>query len=92
MMYYNKIGSAEGIDLTKSILCIVCHSWYFNHGFKFENSVCNGSCNFLMMNPNINDIAIATIIIIAIIVVLFMALANLIQFICSTSVHVMIFD
>ena len=44
MLYYYKI---EGIDLTGSINnkeCIICHYWYFYHGFKFQNFVYIG-CN-----------------------------------------------
>ena len=50
-MYYNRIDLSEGIDLAKSNNskeCMVCHYWYFNHGFKFQNFVCNG-CHGLMM-------------------------------------------
>ena len=37
--YYSNIGLVEGIDLTKiknSREFIVCHYWYFNHGFKLQ--------------------------------------------------------
>ena len=54
MIYYSKPGITEGIDLTKSKdskECIVCHYWYFNHGFKFQKSVFNGCHDLLMMSP-----------------------------------------
>ena len=46
MLYYNKIDLSEGINPAKinnSEECVVCHYWYFNHGFKFQNFVCNGA-------------------------------------------------
>ena len=51
MLYYDRIDISGGIDVTKnnnSKRCMVCHSWYFNHGLKFHNSVCN-SCHYLTM-------------------------------------------
>ena len=32
-----------------------------NHGFKFQDSVCNGCHNLTMLSVNISDIAIITI-------------------------------
>ena len=35
----------KGIDLAKNNNnkeCMICHYWGFNHGFKFQDSVCNG--------------------------------------------------
>ena len=41
---------------------MIGHYWYFNHGFKFQLSVCN-SCHYLtMLRVNISDIAIITVI------------------------------
>ena len=42
MLYYNRIVISKGIDLTKSNSskeCIICHYWFFNHGYKFQGSV-----------------------------------------------------
>ena len=42
MLYYNKIDLRKGIDLTKSYSgkeYVFCHYWYFNHAFRFRNSV-----------------------------------------------------
>ena len=40
---------------------MICHYWCFNHGFKFQDSVCNG-CEYLtMLNVNISKIAIITV-------------------------------
>ena len=61
MLYYNKIDLTEGINPVKSNNSkesIVCHYWFFNHGFKFQNYVCNGCHNLTMFCLNINDIAI----------------------------------
>ena len=38
MLNYGRIGLSEGIDPAKSNNSkeyIVCHYWFFNHGFKF---------------------------------------------------------
>ena len=40
---------------------IVCHYWYFNHGFKFQNSVCNGCHDLTVLFLNLSDIAIITV-------------------------------
>ena len=37
------IDIIEGIDILKSNSskeCMICHYWFFNHGFKFQVSVC----------------------------------------------------
>ena len=63
MIYYSKIDLTKGIDITKgknSKECIDFHYCYFNCGFKFHRSVCNGF-HVLMMSPHIN-IAIITML------------------------------
>ena len=58
MLYYDKIGLSKGIDLAKSNSrkeCMICHYWFFNHGFKFQDSICNGYV-FTMLSVNISDI------------------------------------
>ena len=37
------------------------HCWFFNHGFKFKDSVCNGCHDLATLNINISDIDIITI-------------------------------
>ena len=63
-MYFNRIALIEGIVLTKSNDCkehIISHYWFFNHGFKFYGSACNG-CDYLtMLCVNISDTAIFTV-------------------------------
>ena len=43
MLYYARIHLNEGIDVNK-----IGDYWFFNHGFKFQNSVCN-DCHDLTM-------------------------------------------
>ena len=40
---------------------MICHHYFFNHGFKFQNYVCNGCHNLTMLTVNISDIAIITV-------------------------------
>ena len=66
------IDISEGIDLTKSNNrkeCMIFHYWFFNHGFKFQESVYNGCHDFTMLSVKISNI------------VLFIKLANLKQLI-----------
>ena len=37
---------------------MICYYWFFNHGFKFQDSVCNGCHHLTMLSINISDIAI----------------------------------
>ena len=40
---------------------MVFHYWFFDHGFKFQDSLCNGRHDLTMLSVNINDIAIITV-------------------------------
>ena len=64
MLYYDRIDISEGIDPARnnsSKECIVCHYWFFNYGFKFQDYIYNG-CHYLtMLCLNISNIAIVTI-------------------------------
>ena len=40
---------------------MICHYFFFNHGFKLENYVCNGCHDLTMLSVNISDIAIITV-------------------------------
>ena len=42
-------------------MIIVFYYWYFNHGFKFQSSVCNGCDHLTMFCVNISSIAIIAI-------------------------------
>ena len=81
MLYYGRTDISEGINLTKSsnsIECMICHYCFFNHGFKFQDSICNGCHGLIILSIYINDIAIITVKML-IIVVFFITLANLKQ-------------
>ena len=64
MLHYNKIDISEGIDPTKSIRskkCVICHYWFLNHGFKLQDSVCNGCHDMTMLCLNNSNIAIISV-------------------------------
>ena len=64
MIYYDRIDISKGIDLPKSNSCkecMICHYWFFNHGFKLQDSVCNGCHDLTMLSVNISNIAIITV-------------------------------
>ena len=64
MLYYNRIDVSEGIyrgKNNKSTECMICLYWFFNHGFKFQDSVYDGCHDLTILCLNISDIAIITI-------------------------------
>ena len=76
MLYYDRINIRKGTDLAKSNNskeCMISHFSFFNNGFKFQNYICNGCHDLTMLSVIISDIAI--------IIVLFITLANLKQLI-----------
>ena len=61
MLYYNRIDINEGINPVKSNRSkkyMICHYWFFNHAFKFQDSVCNGCHDLTILCLNISNIAI----------------------------------
>ena len=61
MLYYDRIDISKGIDLPKSNNskeCIICHYWFFDHGFEFQDYICNGCHNLTLLCLNISGIAI----------------------------------
>ena len=40
---------------------MICHYWFFNHGFKFQDFVCNGCHVLTILCLNISDTAIITV-------------------------------
>ena len=63
-MYHKRINVSGGIDPTKSNRskeCMICHYWFFNHGFKFQDSICNGCHDLTMLSFNMSSIDIITI-------------------------------
>ena len=81
MLYYDRFDINEGTDPTKSnesrecMISSLFLYFFFNHGFIFQNYVCNGCHEFTMLSVNISNIAIITVKML-IIVVLFITLAN----------------
>ena len=64
MLSYNRIDINEVIDPTKSNNskeCMVFHYWFFNHGFKFQDSVCNNCHDWTMLCLNVSDISLITV-------------------------------
>ena len=64
MLYYDRIDIRKGTDLAKSNNskeCMICHYFFFHHGFEFQDSVCNGCHDLSMLCLNISDIAIITV-------------------------------
>ena len=64
MLYYNRIDTSEGVDLAKSNNskeCMICHYWFFDHGVKFQDYLCNGCHDLSMLYLNISNIAIITV-------------------------------
>ena len=83
MLYYKRIDISEEIDPTKtnkSKECMFRRYWFFNHGFKSQDSVCNCCHDLTMLSFNIRDIAIITLKLL-IIALLFTTLANMKQLI-----------
>ena len=39
----------------------VKNAWFFNHGFKFQDSLSNGCYDLTILSVNISDIAITTV-------------------------------
>ena len=40
---------------------MICHYWFLNHGFNFQDYVCNGCQDLTMLSINISVIAIITV-------------------------------
>ena len=81
MLYYDRIDIRKGTDLVRGInskKCMICDYWSFNHGFEFQDSVCNGCLDLTILSVNISNISLLKI---SIIIVLFIALPNVKQLI-----------
>ena len=62
MLYYNRTGVPERINLNKRSASKKCHYWYFSDKeFKFQLAVCNGCHDVLMMFTGLNSIVILNI-------------------------------
>ena len=53
---------------------MICYYWFFNHGFEFQASVCNGCHDLTMLS--VNTILLLSQLKMWVIVVLFITLAN----------------
>ena len=57
MLYYDRTDISKRIDPTKSNRskkCMICYYWFFNHGFKFQDSAYNGCHDLTMLSVNIS--------------------------------------
>ena len=64
MLHYDRTDLGEGTDVAKSNNskeCIIGHYWFFNNGFKLQDSVCNGCHDLVMLCLNISDVATITV-------------------------------
>ena len=64
MLYYDRIDINEGNNFAKSSNSKesrICHYWFFNYGFEFQNYVYNGCHDLTMLSVNISDITIITV-------------------------------
>ena len=83
MLYFDRIDISKGIDPSENDNrkeCVICHYWFLNHGFKFQDAACNDRHDLTMLSVNISNIAITTVKNVDY-VVLFITLANLKQLI-----------
>ena len=64
MLYYDKIDISQQIYLAKSNNSkeyMIFHYRFFNHGFKFQNSECNGYHDLTMLSVDVSNVAIITV-------------------------------
>ena len=64
MLYYDRINISKGANPNKSNRskeCIKCYSWFFNHGFKFQDSIYNDCHDLAKFRVNKTDISIITV-------------------------------
>ena len=40
---------------------MICHYWFFNYGFKFQDYICIGCHDLTILSVSISDIAIITV-------------------------------
>ena len=65
MLYYDKIGVSEEIDVNKSSKskeCMIFYDWYFlDSGYTYEPKVCNGCHDISTTTYELKNIAIMNI-------------------------------
>ena len=42
-------------------MCIICYCWFFDHGSKVKDSICNGCDDLAILSLNLTDIAFITV-------------------------------
>ena len=55
---------SKGIDFARSSSskqCVVCHYWFYNCEFKFQNLVCNSCLDLVMLFLDMSNVAIITV-------------------------------
>ena len=60
MLYYDRTDIIERIYPTKSNISkeyLICHYCFFNHGFEFQDYLCNHFYDLTVLCLNISDIA-----------------------------------
>ena len=65
MLEYDRRDTSERVDVNKtkaSIVCDICHYWYFlDKSFNYEHYLCNGCHDLMQKAMNFNDVAIDSI-------------------------------
>ena len=41
--------------------CMICEHWFFNHGFKFQDYLCNGCHDLTMLSVDKSNVGIITV-------------------------------
>ena len=62
MLCYNRIDISKGIDLAKSNNSNKLLLFFFNHEFNFQDSICNGCHDLIILSVSVSNIAIITIL------------------------------
>ena len=63
ILYCDRTDISEGVDFAnsnKSKECLICQCLFLNHGFKFQDYVCNSCHDLTMLCLNLSDITIIT--------------------------------
>ena len=92
-IFYNRIDLGGGTNVTdgnNSKECVLYHYWYFNHGFKFRNSVFHSRHDFEMWCLNLSSIVSITDFSLLFLLLLFMTSTELLQFIFQNILCLMI--
>ena len=54
-------GRIDPTKSNKSRECMICHYWFFNHGFKFQDYACTGCHDLTTLCLHTGDIVIITV-------------------------------